>query len=88
MMLCRDCIYLWLVYYSYNKVFARVTVQFYHMSLAEFDKIRLYKEFYWPNLKICIIVFSDMLAYGVDILDINWVVLHGILLDLFVNMLW
>ena len=69
--MCRNHIHLWLVYYGYNKAFAKVTVQLYHASLAEFNKMRLYKEFYQPDSKICIIVFSDTLAHGVDILDID-----------------
>jgi len=71
-MLYRDCICLWLVYYGYNKALTRETVQLYYISLAKFNKTRLYKEFYRPNLKIYIIISFNALTHSADILDINY----------------
>ena len=60
-LLCRDIIYLWLVYYGYQEAQARRVVQFYYVLLATMDKDRLYKEFRKPNLEIRIRVYTYIL---------------------------
>ena len=51
------------------------------------DKDRLYKEFKKPNLKICILVSSNILAYSTDIPDIKYTVQYYIYKDKYINII-
>jgi len=73
-LLGKDLIHLWLVYYGYQKTQAKRAVQLYHALLAIADKDRLYEELRKPNSEICILLSSDTFAYGADIPDFNHVV--------------
>ena len=50
---------------------ASIAIVEYYATLVEADKIRIYKEFKKPNLKIRILAATDAIALGCDIPDIK-----------------
>ena len=66
---------------------AKRAVQLYYILLADIDKDRLYKKFKKPNLKIHILVSSDVLTYSTDISDIKHAVQYCIYKDKYINII-
>ena len=66
---------------------ARKAVQLYYVLLADADKDRLYKEFRKPNLKICILVSSNMLTYSTNIPNIKCTVQYCMYKDKYINII-
>ena len=87
-LLGKDLIHLWLVYYGYQKTQAKRAVQLYHALLAIADKDRLYKELKKPNSEICILFSSNALAYGTNIPDFDCVMQYCMHKDKSVNIMW
>jgi len=56
--------------------------------LAIADKDRLYKEFRKLNSEIRILLSSNALTYGADILDINYIAQYCMHKDKSINILW
>ena len=86
-LLSKDLICLWLVYYKYQEVQARKTIQFYYVMLAIANKDRLYQEFKKPNLEIYILVFFNALAYSTNIPNIKHTVQYCIYKDKHINII-
>ena len=88
MLLARDIICLWLVYYRYQEAQARKAVQLYYVLLATVNKDRLYKEFRKPNFKIYILVSFNILVYGTNISNIKRVIQYYMPKNKSINIIW
>ena len=78
---------MWLVYYGYQEVQAKRVVQLYYILLAFTDKDRLYKEFKKSNLKICILISFNVLAYSTNIPNIKHTIQYCMYRDKHINII-
>ena len=59
----------------------------YYTTLSKYNKSREYQNFYIEDLPIYILITSDTLAYGADILDIIYFIIYGYYPDKSLNII-
>jgi superfamily II DNA/RNA helicase len=84
---CMNTIRSWLITNGYTIKQAKIAVRSYHATLSERDKSREYRNFYIEDLPTRILITSDALAHGADILYIVRPIVYGYHPDKSLNMI-